>query len=60
MVTLISARFTMHCRGIETAELYARDAEQDGDEEATRFFKEVQERYEELSDRAKILLSKIS
>jgi len=44
-------------QGFETAEVYARDAEQDGDEEATRF-KEVQEKYKELSDRAKILLSK--
>jgi len=45
-------------QGFETAEVYAGDAEQDGDEEATRFFKEVQEKYKELSDRAKILLSK--
>jgi hypothetical protein len=43
-------------QGAETCTTYLRDAEQAGDEDLARFFREVQGAYRQLGDRSKMLL----
>ncbi|WP_148862757.1 hypothetical protein [Marinobacter fonticola] len=42
--------------GLQNTKHYAKDAESEGDTEAAEFFKEVQQSYQELSDKAKALV----
>lgn len=44
-------------QGAETIEKYVRDAEQDGDQDLTQFFRETQDQYRQLADRGKQLLA---
>jgi hypothetical protein len=45
-------------QGYETCEKYCQDAEQEGDNEAVQFFKEVQNQNEKLVMKGKELLKK--
>ena len=54
---LISTAYHL-LQGAETVALYLADAEQEGDEELTQFFRETKEEYQRRADRAKQLLTK--
>jgi len=54
---LISTAYHL-LQGAETVALYLADAEQEGDEELTQFFRETKEEYQRRADRAKQLLAK--
>lgn len=41
--------------GLQATKQYAADAEKDGDTEAAEFFKEVQSKYQDMTDKAKAL-----
>ncbi len=45
-------------QGLQNAKQYAKDASSDGDEEAAKYFENVQSSYQDLSDKAKTLLKK--
>lgn len=45
-------------QGAETYSVYARDAESNGDQDAAKFFKEVQDQNQKAADQAKQLLGK--
>ena len=54
---LISTAYHL-LQGAETVALYVEDAEQEGDEELTRFFRETKEEYTSRANRAKELLAR--
>lgn len=43
-------------QGAETTAKYIQDAEQEGDQEVVQYFRNAQENYQQLADRAKSLL----
>ena len=45
-------------QGAETTDKYIKDAEQAGDEELVKYFREVKDQYLKLADRGKTLLGK--
>ena len=53
---LISTAYHL-LQGAETVALYLADAEQEGDEELTQFFRETKEEYQRRAERAKQLLA---
>lgn len=44
-------------QGAENYEIYARDAEQDGDNELSKFFREMKDQEQERANRAKQMLA---
>jgi hypothetical protein len=54
---LISTAYHL-LQGAETVEFYLEDAEQEGDEELIRFFRETKDEYTTRAERAKQLLAK--
>ena len=44
-------------QGVEKSDAYLRDADQAGDEAVSSFMQESRQKYREISDRAKALLS---
>jgi hypothetical protein len=45
-------------QGAETVSMYVADAEQEGDEELVKFFRETKEEYQRRAERAEQLLAK--
>jgi rubrerythrin len=45
-------------QGAETYDIYARDAEKDGDQELAKFFREVKDQNQQMAEKAKSYLGK--
>ena len=45
-------------QGAETSDIYARDAEKDGDQELMKFFQEVKTQNQQTAEKAKKMLAK--